>query len=74
MATFPDPIPSVPVPSYRLYDSGSVALAALFGSPLAAGHLMALNYKRLGMGNKAPGVFALGFAVTIAGGATYGAG
>jgi hypothetical protein len=35
-------------PVYRLYDSTSVALATLLGSPVAGTRLMALNYRRLG--------------------------
>jgi len=41
----PQAEPATQVPPYSLYDSGGVMIAALFGSPLAAGHLMAINYR-----------------------------
>jgi hypothetical protein len=35
-------------PSYTLYDARAVALATFFGTPIAGGILLALNYRRLG--------------------------
>jgi hypothetical protein len=35
-------------PDYKLYSAGSIALATFFGSPVAGGVLMAINYRRLG--------------------------
>lgn len=58
---------SAPIPSYSLYDSGGVMVAALFGSPLAGGHLMAMNYRRMGMANKAAVAFSVGLGITILG-------
>src|ERR1700719_4483258 len=65
MATNIDPIQSPPIPAYSLYDSGSVAIASLLGSPVAGGTLMAINYRRMGMRGKATGAFALGLGITI---------
>jgi len=65
----PENDPPTRVPAYSLYDSGGVMVAALFGSPLAGGHLMAMNYRRMGMANKATVAFAVGLGITILGGA-----
>ncbi len=35
-------------PDYKLYSAGSIALATFFGSPVAGGIVMAINYRRLG--------------------------
>jgi hypothetical protein len=35
-------------PDYKLYSPGSIVLATFFGSPVAGGIVMAINYKRLG--------------------------
>ena len=36
------------IPTYKLYDSGAVALASFLGGPIPGTILMALNYRRLG--------------------------
>jgi hypothetical protein len=63
----PENDPPTHVPGYSLYDSGGVMVAALFGSPLAGGHLMAMNYRRMGMVNKATVAFAVALGITILG-------
>jgi hypothetical protein len=57
--------PPSPPPSYSLFDSVSVAIATLFGSPIAGTILMAVNYHRLGKGGKAVAAVAIGLAATI---------
>lgn len=57
--------PSLPVPAYTLFDSVSVALATLLGSPVAGAALMAVNYRRLGQAGRAVTTLAMGVAVTI---------
>jgi hypothetical protein len=52
------------IPSYRLFDSTSVALATFLGSPVAGASLMALNYRRMGKGSSATVVFILCLGVT----------
>ena len=54
------------VPSIRLFDSTSVLIAAIFGSPLAGGALMALNYRRLGKPSSARRALLIGILVTAA--------
>ena len=49
---------------YKLFDSKSVGLASILGSPLAGSTLMALNYRRLGKTAEATATFAVGLAVT----------
>ncbi len=51
-------------PDYSLYDSGAVALATLFGTPVAGASLMALNYRRLGKTGMALTTLFAGLAVT----------
>jgi hypothetical protein len=53
-----------PVPNYTLFDSTSVAIATLLGSPIAGTGLMALNYRRLGKKNAAITTLAIGIAAT----------
>ena len=53
-----------PIPSYTLFDSTSVAIATLLGSPIAGTGLMALNYQRLGKKNAAITALAIGIAAT----------
>lgn len=61
-------IAAVPVqsntPTYTLFDANGVAGATLFGTPVAGGSLMALNYRRLGQGFKAMITLIITFAVT----------
>jgi len=52
-------------PSYRLYDSGAVALATFFGTPLAGALLMAMNYNRLGKSGQAMLAMIVGAIVTL---------
>ncbi len=52
-------------PDYSLYDSGAVALASLFGTPVAGASLMALNYRRLGKTGMAIATLLAGAAVTL---------
>lgn len=53
-------------PAIRLFDSTSVLIAAFFGSPLAGGALMALNYRRLGKPASARWALFTGILVTAA--------
>jgi hypothetical protein len=53
-----------PLPSYKLFDSQAVFVAAFLGSPLAGGILMGINYKRLGKGGAAVGAIGIGVAIT----------
>jgi len=53
-----------PIPPYTLFDSTSVAIATLLGSPVAGTALMALNYQRLGKKNSAIAALAIGIAAT----------
>jgi hypothetical protein len=62
-ATYAYSLPG-PEVSCRLYDPGAVALATLFGSPIAGTILMAINYKRLGQGSSAVGAVASGVVGT----------
>jgi hypothetical protein len=41
------------IPSYKLYDSGAVAIASFLGGPLPGTILMAMNYRRMGRPNQA---------------------
>ena len=59
------PESQAPVPAYTLFDSASVALATLFGSPIAGAILLAVNYRRLGNEINAAVAFLAGLAVTI---------
>jgi hypothetical protein len=52
------------VPAYTLFDSTSVTIATLLGSPVAGTGLMALNYQRLGKKNAAIAALAIGIAAT----------
>jgi len=58
-----DPL-SGPAPVYTLFDAGAVATATFFGTPVAGGSLMALNYRRLGQAGKAVTTIVLAFAAT----------
>jgi hypothetical protein len=51
-------------PAYRLFDAGSVFIAAILGSPVAGVALMSLNYRRLGEGKKALAAFIIGVVAT----------
>jgi hypothetical protein len=54
-----------PTPTFTLFDPNAIALATFFGTPVAGGSLMALNYRRLGQANKA--VTTLLFAILVTG-------
>jgi hypothetical protein len=53
-----------PIPTYTLFDSTSVTIATLLGSPVAGTGLLALNYQRLGKKNAAIATLATGIAAT----------
>ena len=55
---------TLPPPIYKLFDSVSVLLATLLGSPVAGTILMAVNYRRLGKGGAAAAAIAAGVAAT----------
>jgi len=57
--------PAAAVPSYRLFDSNSVLIAAILGSPVAGVALMALNWRRLGQGKKGLAAFLIGIVATV---------
>ena len=52
-------------PEYRLFDAGSVALAAFICSPLAGTILMAVNYRRLGKAGKGLLAVLFGLMATV---------
>jgi hypothetical protein len=57
-------------PAYTLYTPGSVALATVFGGPIAGTILMAINYRRLGRTENAAlavlsGIGATAFAILL---------
>jgi len=54
-------------PSYKLFDSRAVAIATLFGSPVAGAIVMAINYSRLGQKSKATLAVVYGLLATVAG-------
>ena len=58
--------PQYTPPAYRLYDVGSVALAAFLGSPLAGTVLMASNYRKLSQGGNAFLALLLGATASVA--------
>ena len=60
------PPSSSPIPEYALFDSNAVAIAALFGSPIAGTVLMAANYRRLKNDGSALAAILIGLAVTAA--------
>jgi hypothetical protein len=63
--TFQAPIVSLPpAPAFTLFDSRAVAIATFFGTPVAGGSLMALNYRRLGQSGKAMMTMVIAIAVT----------
>lgn len=53
-------------PSYRLFDSTSVLIAAVLGSPVAGAALIAANYRRLGRTSRARWTLLIGAGATIA--------
>ena len=58
-----------PLPAFAarpLFDHRAVAVATFFGSPMAAGILMAINYRRLGETKAAVLMTSAGIAVTAA--------
>jgi hypothetical protein len=55
---------SLPAPAYRLFDSTSVAIATLFGSPIAGTILMGVNYRRLGNASSQALALVIGLAAT----------
>ncbi len=57
--------PPSQTPAYTLFDSVSVALATLLGTPIAGTILMAVNYRRLQEGGKAAAAVAIGVVATI---------
>jgi hypothetical protein len=72
MNTVPMAPAALQIPSYALYNSFGVALAALFGSPLAGAFLMALNYRRMGQRGRFWSTLAIGIGVTaLAMGVSY---
>lgn len=54
------------VPTYRLYDTTAIGIAAFFGAPIAGTALMAINYRRLGRHKDAVTIFLAGLLVTAA--------
>lgn len=54
------------VPTYRLYDTTAIGIAAFFGAPIAGTALMAINYRRLGQHKNAVTIFLAGLLVTTA--------
>ncbi|HTP89607.1 MAG TPA: hypothetical protein VMJ34_21815 [Bryobacteraceae bacterium] len=56
--------PIQPAPSKPLFDYWAVALATFFGSPLAGGIVMAINYRRLGRNVAALSAALAGTALT----------
>ncbi|HET9399737.1 MAG TPA: hypothetical protein VFO34_02200 [Candidatus Acidoferrales bacterium] len=64
--SFATEAPARSAPSIRLFDSTSVLMATLFGSPLAGGAVMALNYRRLGKPSSARWAFLIGILATAA--------
>lgn len=52
------------VPTYRLYDTTAIGIAAFFGAPIAGTALMAINYRRLGQHKNAVSIFLAGLLVT----------
>jgi hypothetical protein len=54
------------VPTYRLYDTTAIGIAAFFGAPIAGTALMAINYRRLGRHKDAVAIFLAGLLVTVA--------
>jgi hypothetical protein len=59
------PAPATQAPAYTLFDSMSVGLATLLGSPIAGALLMGVNYRRLGKGGQAVGAVAIAVVVTV---------
>ena len=64
MSSNPAVIPQGPAPTYTLFDAGAVVIATFFGTPVVGCSLMALNYRRLGQGDKAAMTLIVGIAVT----------
>jgi uncharacterized membrane protein len=62
MGSLPEATPRGP--EYRLFDSGTVGLAAFICSPLAGAILIAVNYSRLGKAGKAVLAVTLGLIAT----------
>ena len=63
--TFDGPSPvSAAAPTQTLFDSRAVALATFFGTPVAGGILMAINYSRLGNTGKAVTALILSLLAT----------
>lgn len=58
------PQASTPTPAYTLFDAGAVTIATFFGTPVAGGTLMALNYHRLGQAGKASVTLIAAIAIT----------
>ncbi|MFK3660267.1 hypothetical protein ACI2I2_07040 [Scandinavium sp. NPDC088450] len=55
------------IPPYKLYSWGGVIVASLFGTILAGGILMGMNYQRMGMQKEATKTYWITVLVTIAG-------
>ncbi len=64
MSSTPQQTLHVSSPNYKLFDSNAVAIATFFGTPVAGGALMALNYRRLGQGQKAAITLMITMALT----------
>jgi hypothetical protein len=60
-----EPAPPAPTPTYTLFDSVSVGIATLLGSPVAGTLVMAVNYRRLGKGSQGAVAVAMGVVVTV---------
>ena len=56
--------PLAPIPAYTLFDADAVVLATFLGGPLAGSILIAVNYRRLGMGRNGAPILAVGLFVT----------
>lgn len=56
---------ALPATTARLYQPGQVLLAAVLGSPIAAGWLLAQNFRRLGEPSRARRAFVVSVLVTL---------
>jgi hypothetical protein len=58
------PQANAPAPAYTLFDAGAVTIATFFGTAVAGGILMAINYRRLGEAGKAVATLIAAIVVT----------
>ncbi len=56
--------PAVPAPGYRLHSPGSITWATFFGTPIACGVVLALNYWKWGQKTRGVGAVVGGVLVT----------